>query len=352
MYNIGYVLTRKNLNTGTGSYRRELYKKMELYSEDYSIKLSKLEYKNKIDKTLKSFFIKDIDLIHLEPDAHWYFGVFLNKLLNRKSLKIAVTIHGVAPLIYPEIVPRSQFLRVKYFLKNILPYIDIIFTVSESEKSLIAEYLKVDKNKIFVTYNGNKYEDKEFLIRDYDFPHDKDYILHISNSPLSGRKRADLLLESFNEFAKFNKDIDLLLIGKGWNDTKIKQKVSKLNIENQIKLIGNVESSELPKYYKGAKLYLQTSLYESFCLPVVEAMTFGTPVLSTHAYAIPEIAKEGAVIVEDNPVKIAEKANEILSSKNYYNKISKKSKEIAELYTWDNTARKTLEVYNNILMRD
>ena len=105
----------------------------------------------------------------------------------------------------------------------------------------------------------------------------------------------------------------------------------------------------LPQYYQNAILYLQTSRYESFGLPVVEAMTFGVPVISTRAHAVPEAAKGGALFAEDDSTSISNAIEQVLLDDKLYEQLSRQGEKIAERYTWEKTAKKTMKSYIEII---
>ena len=356
LYEVGYINSRgsEDKGSGVGSYRFNTFNSMIKIAPQYNINLNEISLDRKTQKVSKSFALgfRDYDILHFEPDLHWFPKQWFGKLLNIAPTKLIITIHGVSPLVYPEFTPKKQVLQRKFFLKPISSEIDGIITVSKSEKSLIVEHLEVPESKVFVTYNGNTMlevagagvEKKESL------PKFDRYILHVSNARNSfWRKRPKLLLESFREFTKKVDGVNLLIIGRGWEGKNIHSLINKFGLEDNVKTLGQVEPERLVKFYKNALLYLQTSLYESFCLPIVEAMTFGTPVVSTRAYAVPEIAKGGAVYVESDPKQIADALEGLLQDEDLYKEKAKQAKKIAKSYTWERTARETLEAYREVI---
>jgi len=70
----------------------------------------------------------------------------------------------------------------------------------------------------------------------------------------------------------------------------------------------------LPAVYQGAQLFLYISLYEGFGMPILEAITSGTPVITSNMSAMPEAGGPGATLVDpENPLEIASKISELLS---------------------------------------
>ena len=348
MYSIGYINDRgQNPATGTGTYRSNLFKSIKLLEGEYPIRVEELIHKGKLDKAHRSLSgeMKKYDLVHFEPDIHWYIGSILDKSLNLNSYKKVITIHGVTALYKPELVNVRQKIRVKYVLKNVLKTVDAILAVSQSAKRLISRYLGVRDEKIFVTYNGSKFRNR----RGASTTSKGEYILHVSSTPKDKRKSPELLLSSFKAFLEDDSGRDLVIVGRGWNSEYGRRLISKFDVADRVYCAGQVPKDKLASYYRHADVYLQTSIYEDFCLPVVEAMTFGVPVVSTEAYAIPEIAGDAALLVERDPSLIAERLEDVVNDESLYRNLSEKGKELSARYTWKNTAERTINTYIDIL---
>jgi alpha-1,3-rhamnosyl/mannosyltransferase len=110
------------------------------------------------------------------------------------------------------------------------------------------------------------------------------------------------------------------------------------------RLRGYVTQVELVELYRGAACVVMPSRYEGFGLPVLEAMASGTPVVATPDPAMKEVAGEAAVFVE--PERLAEGIRQALAERE---RLVAAGLERARHFTWEETARRTVAVYLEVL---
>jgi glycosyltransferase involved in cell wall biosynthesis len=85
--------------------------------------------------------------------------------------------------------------------------------------------------------------------------------------------------------------------GTGWRFGPIFDTVQRLHLRDDVHFLGFVPEDELPLWYNAARLFAFPSLYEGFGLPVLEAMACGTPVITSTAASLPEVAGKAALMV-------------------------------------------------------
>ena len=113
---------------------------------------------------------------------------------------------------------------------------------------------------------------------------------------------------------------------------------------------GFVSDAELAALYRGAGLFVLPSLSEGFGLPAVEAMSHGTPVLSSHATCLPEVCGEAAEYFDpSDPAALAEKAVALLSSPSERERLREAGIARAREFSWRRMADQTLAVYRRVL---
>jgi glycosyltransferase involved in cell wall biosynthesis len=128
-----------------------------------------------------------------------------------------------------------------------------------------------------------------------------DYVLYVGM--LEPRKNVNRLVEAFGKAAKDLPGVDLVIVGRrGWMYDEIFAQVEALSLQQRVRFTGYVASEDLPALYGGARLFAYPSKYEGFGLPVLEAMSCGTPVVTTNVSSMPEVAGDAAVLVEPDDV--------------------------------------------------
>lgn len=231
---------------------------------------------------------------------------------------------------------------------------DFIITVSENSKNDIVRFCKVAPEKIEVIYNGidnvfkpldrsltqatlNKYQ--------IHFP----YVLYVGTIDHPG-KNSISLIRALKKIKANHPQYKLVLVGKpGYGYNYIESEIRKLQLQDDVLITGYVSDSDLVGLYNGATVFAFLSLYEGFGLPLIEAMACGTPVIAADTSSLPEVVGEASFIVKPHDVsKIAENLEELIVNKSVRNEKIQKGLEQARRFSWENTAKQTLEVFENI----
>lgn len=233
-----------------------------------------------------------------------------------------------------------------------------IIAVSESTKKDIQEIFKVPDDRITVIHNGL---DKRFfddpqnnntkILEKYGIT--KKYILFVGT--LEPSKNIARLLEAFalfkNEVKKNNSNFDysLVLAGKkGWLSQEYSRIAKDLGISKDIVFTGYIVGDELVPLFKNAEFFVMPSLYEGFGMTVLEAFATGTPAIISRVSSLPEIAGDAAYFVDPmNTEEISNAMLKFLTDENLKNEFKRKGIERAKKFDWQETAKKTLEVYKS-----
>ncbi|NHW22951.1 MAG: glycosyltransferase family 4 protein [Archaeoglobales archaeon] len=109
--------------------------------------------------------------------------------------------------------------------------------------------------------------------------------------------------------------------------------------------MGWIKEADMPKLYNCADVYLHTSEYEGFGLPILEAMACGIPVVASNRASIPEVTGDAGVLVDLDYDCVDEFAENILRVLDKNKKIDKLALERSKTFSWERTARETLRVY-------
>ncbi|MGL5616878.1 MAG: glycosyltransferase family 4 protein [Sarcina sp.] len=274
---------------------------------------------------------------------------------NPNCLNI-VTIHDLIPYILPETTGPGYLKNFLLEMPTIIENADGILTVSEYSKGDILKFFpSFPSERIFVTplaANENyKIDDKEKNLKlvQKRFSFEGNYIMYIGG--FSTRKNVKSLVESFNSiYDKFNEPIKLLIVG-GLRDEglKLKNFTEELPCKDNVIFTGFLEEDYLPTIYSGCKLFVYPSNYEGFGLPPLEAMSCGTPVLASKITSIPEVVQNEEMLFNPNSNELKEKLLDILNSEEKLKELSLSAIEIASRFTWENTAKLTLNAYGETI---
>ena len=159
-------------------------------------------------------------------------------------------------------------------------------------------------------------------------------------STLEPRKNLELLLKAFTAIQD-KVDYDLVLVGrKGW---KMDEVLEKYNSKERIHITGFVDDEHVSVIYKNAMCFIFPTLYEGFGLPPVEALSMGTPVISSDAASMPEILRNQAVYFKSDDQQELEKLllnleGNVVSMPHELDEYQKKN------YRFDESAKKVLKI--------
>jgi glycosyltransferase involved in cell wall biosynthesis len=231
------------------------------------------------------------------------------------------TIHDLVPLRLPftTLDNKRQTYRL---LRKIAAEADHIVTVSENSKRDIVQLLGVPEERVTNTYEAVDFP-RELVERSEDLVAAQlrssyglemhDYLLFYG--ALEPKKNVARLIDAYMLSAV---DIPLVITGAvGWGNKTEAKRLEELRTEGAAGLNGArriyhfeyVSLQMLVTLIRGARAVIFPSLYEGFGLPVLEAMLLGTPVVTSHASSLPEIAGDAALYV--NPYQIDEIAQAI-----------------------------------------
>lgn len=277
-------------------------------------------------------------------------------LIDSISCKKVITIHDLIPYIMPETVGRGYLLKFLKEVPDIIQYCDAILTVSNWSKKDILKFFPIDEKKIFVTPLAAdiKYKplDKEWCryMLDKKLNIKKPFILYIGG--FSPRKNVRSLIMAFSQiYGNLNKEYDLVIAGSLKDEgNSLKELCDKLQISSNIIFTGFVDEDMLPILYGGTELFAYPSFYEGFGLPPLEAMSCGTPVITSNVSSIPEVVGDAGILIDPyDTSNLMEALANTLNNDSLKNKLSIAGLERSSQYSWRNTALSTLSSYRQII---
>jgi len=165
-----------------------------------------------------------------------------------------------------------------------------------------------------------------------------------ADQPLKG---LSFLLKAIASVKEQHPEIELLVIGKLKKGGQTAKLLRKLGIEDRVKFDKGISTEQLVNYYAEATIAVSPSLYEGFGLPMGEAMSCGTAVISSNGGALPEIVGDAGLMVQaGNSDALAQAIIKLLDSPELRTRLGQLGRQrILERFSWDVAAREFTQVY-------
>lgn len=125
-------------------------------------------------------------------------------------------------------------------------------------------------------------------------------------------------------------DVQLVMIGDGEQREEMQALVKRLNVEDKVTFIPSVPNREIPRYYLGADVFAIATRYEGFCIPVLEAMAAGLPVVASDVPPIPEILGGTGCVVPNEPAAFREAIQRLQNDSSLRAELGRRARERAE----------------------
>ncbi|GGC48057.1 glycosyl transferase family 1 [Parapedobacter defluvii] len=252
----------------------------------------------------------------------------------RSRIPFVFTIHDLMHLFYYTPWHRLYYQQV---IARLAAKAQQIITVSHFSKKQLVELLGIDERLVTVVYNG---VDEIYRRNTEAFRSEAPYFLYVGN-----RRKNKNIPAMLTAFAHAAIPMDFMFFLSGHGDETLCTRIAQLGIEKRVRFLGRIPEAELPKLYKGAYATLFVSLMEGFGLPVIESMASGTPVLTSTAGPLPEVAGDAALCVDPHSVEAIQAGIEALvNDSDGYRDFQQKGTQRSAQFTWDRTAADTWNV--------
>jgi len=281
--------------------------------------------------------------------------------LTLQSVKRIITVHDLIPLIFHKYLPaKSKVRRYMFFYKRYIShlahYADHIITDSYNSAKDICSLLLIPPKKISIIYPANTPDfspgktntkkKKEYLAKEWGIK--KPYLLFVGRQDYNKNLRT--VVEAFLALRRRGEDIMLVLVTQsGDYFRRLEGILSEEDVLRDVVVTGDIPLFVLLTLYRGATALLIPSLYEGFGLPALEAMACGTPVISSRLTSLPEVVGSAGIYVDaEREDQIAEAVVRLLKDKKYSQSLAQAGIERAKGFSWEESARKTVEVYRRV----
>ncbi len=222
-----------------------------------------------------------------------------------KSIRHVMMVHDLIPEVFPEYISNTRSRFIWNLTKRAIKKATSIVTVSQSTKRDVQKYLGVEETNITISYpsinplffEAVSPEKATEVLNRYSL--EPGYLYH--GGGLEIRKNTESVLASYAAWrstAANPNALPPLVISGTIHDqgnplaTDVRSLISRLSLEDSVKLLGFVPDQDLPALYKEARLFIFPSRYEGFGMPVVEALSQGTAVIAFRNSSLGEVGGE------------------------------------------------------------
>lgn len=280
-----------------------------------------------------------VEMLFNKPDV-LFVPSHLVPLIHPKNT--VVTLHDLGFKHFPELYSPKELVYHNWGMNFSAVHSKRIIAPSEFTKKDLIQNYGLDPEKITVIWHGFNKE----LFKPSDALK-KSYIFFIGR--IEEKKNIIGMINAY-EILRKERGIShkLILAGKpGFGYENIQKKIEELpqEIQKDIIQLGYINEKEYVKYLQEADVFLFTTFFEGFGMPIVEAFACGTPVVTSNITSMPEIASNAAMLVDPrNPLKIAAALSKVIHSPGLKKSLILKGRVRSKIFSWETAAKKTLEV--------
>ncbi|MCB0806058.1 MAG: glycosyltransferase [Bacteroidales bacterium] len=293
----------------------------------------------------------EYDLIHL-PLKHHY-----TPFVNAETHFIS-TIHDLTHLYFPQFHTKINISNSEKGMRFLLDKNAHLIAVSESTKNDLLKDYDITDDKIHTIHEAADKRKFNFKINQDDADRVKTkYGIDIGTpyficlSTIEPRKNLTNTLRAFLKLVRENPEIRLKLViagKKGWHTNKLQ--LEEDWIANRVIFTGFVDDRDIPFLYSNAVAMSYISFYEGFGLPLLEAMSCGTPVLFGNNSSMIEVVGDGGLPCDPNEINdIKNKMHQMYYDAQLRKTLSIKALKQSNKFSWRKSVMETLDVYMKVI---
>jgi len=298
--------------------------------------------------TMSIFFRKNkIDIFHTE---------YILPFFIPKGVKVVTHIHDVSFKVYRRMILKKDLFFLDLLIPRSLRRSDKIIAVSQFTKDEILRFYPEAKDKVEVVFNSinlleqvTTEELKRAIQKKYQLP--EKFILYIGT--LQPRKNIPILVEAYAKIKNEIQGVKLVLAGNknAHNfDEKIEAALMKNGLNgDDVRFSGFIDTKDKAIVYEMAQIFVFPSLYEGFGIPILEAMSVGTPVVASDIAPHREVAEDAVLFFNPDSVEeLAKKCETLINDDVLHKALAAKGKEQAQKFSWKTSAGRMVEIFESL----
>lgn len=281
-------------------------------------------YLKSLIKYIKAILKKDFDIahIHMSYKGSFFRKLFIIKINNMFHIKSILHLHGSEFEVFYE----SSCFIVKKLIKNIFDSSDYVIVLGESWKRVIENIssnknIKIFNNSVKTTNKIVKWNNEEVRVLFLGVLLKRKGIYEL----IDGIK----ILRDDNSIE--NKNIKFILAGSGPEEKEIKSLIKNYKLESFVEMVGWINDNEKEEFISSSQIFILPSYNEGLPMAILEAMSYGVPVISTDVGSISEVVINdytGVLIKKSDSKLISEAIKELIKDKKIWEKYSHSCKKI------------------------
>lgn len=304
------------------------------------------------------------DVIHFQDFSP--LSVSALAIANQLNIPTIITHHFTAEFIVKSIIPGNTISnklsdsqlakKVIYSLVNLIYNYCQLVTVPNpilipqlKKAGLKSPAISIPNGIVLKNFQHKK---KPSLIKKkYNLTGSK-IILYVGR--LNVDKNLDLLINAFKAVQPHNQDTNLVLVGTGHQEQKLKKLVKKLNLQSSVFFLGQLDnqSKDLSYLYNSADVFVNPSIIENHSISFIEAMAAGLPIIASHHPNLTSFIKpnlNGLLFKPNDPASLAVCLQKLLLDQNLKKSLSSNNQAAAQEYDIKNCQKNYLKAYQSLI---
>jgi len=295
----------------------------------------------RLSQRLEKYFFDYIGSRRFDIVHPTYYTVITRGQISEYRSPVVLTVWDMIHEIFPEHDFEGETANIK---RKAIEAAQAIICISENTKKDLLEHYSVPEEKISVTHLASDI-DASISYGPESVP-EAPYFLYVGVR--YKYKNFDTLLRAFAKVHSSRVDSMLCVVGKQF-DGEERKVLANLRIADAVVHYDAVTDAHLAKLYRRSVAFVYPSRYEGFGLPPLEAMSCGTPVVSSNSSSLPEVIGDAGLFFDPaHSDDLADILLELLHDSAQRERMIAKGLERTKQFSWDKTAAQTLEIYRSV----
>ena len=316
---------------------------LDLFEPGLSVEDKEIFLQEFKDKLFRTFDLQTYDIIHAH---YWLSGLIAKQISEELDIPYVFTAHSLGVFLDGYNKERVDC------EKMVMESSNMITTSSDYETNLISKSYDINEKSIKQISPGI---DREIFT--YDSNLERENIL-LSVGRIQEQKKQMEVLKFLDNFRKIDTNFLCYFVGgpsgKSGDDylIELKNAVKELNLDSNVKFLGNLTQTEIKILMNKSKLLIHTSQFETFGLVAIEGNAMGVPVLTTNRGSLMEIIEhKNNGYISENLIdgKVNDFVKNLLTDDKKFNKISKYCLEKSKKYDWGSTSKELVNIYEGLI---